>query len=450
MKPPYLSHSVVVAAVSLLLSASSARCEWVNGQAASAVFGQNDFSSTDLSQATASKLHNPSDFAVDPTTNKAFVSDTENYRVLRFSSIEDLKNGVLPEAVLGSADFTTRDARIVATTVGFAYGIAVDSNGTLWVADGANNRVLRFDNASSKMDGASADGVLGQNDFTSNASGLSASRFYAPYGVAVDDSGTLWVADRFNNRVLRFDNAAGKDDGDAADGVLGQDNFTSGGSGLTAATMSGPRSIFVDGSGTLWVADGGNGRVLRFANAAAKANGANADGVLGKTGFTSSIAAGDQSAIGLPFGIMLDSSGDLWVADYNHRRVLRYADAAAKANGANADTVIGNANFTIGSTGSGPASTVHQAVGVFSSGSELYVMDSGHRILTFIQGSGGTQTGDTSSPTAAPNTALRMSLTKKLKKTKAKFKKAKKKGNKGKAKKLKKKIKKLKKRLKRL
>ncbi len=91
---------------------------------------------------------------------------------------------------------------------GGVLGLCVDSSGRLWATDHTNHRVLRFDNASSKTSGADADGVLGQTNFNTNAAAVSATAMDSPLSVAVDPSGTLWVADTGNNRVLGFKNAA--------------------------------------------------------------------------------------------------------------------------------------------------------------------------------------------------------------------------------------------------
>jgi DNA-binding beta-propeller fold protein YncE len=125
----------------------------------------------------------------------------------------------------------------------------------LWVADNGNNRALRFDDAAGKANGAAADSVLGQPDFTSRAAAVTASGMNDPYGVAVDSADRLWVADYLNNRVLRFNGAS-------ADVVLGQPDVTSGLFAVTASGMLFPHGVVVDSAGYLWVADGG--RVLRF------------------------------------------------------------------------------------------------------------------------------------------------------------------------------------------
>ena len=89
----------------------------------------------------------------------------------------------------------------------------VDGSGNLWVADWLNHRVLRFDNVAAKSDGASADGVLGQDALTTSLrmwkDNTDADSFVFPSGVCVDDDGVLWIADTGNSRILRFDRRSG-------------------------------------------------------------------------------------------------------------------------------------------------------------------------------------------------------------------------------------------------
>ena len=300
---------------------------WSDGMAAVKVLGQADFTSGTSSTTTASTLNIPWGVAVDPTSGKVFVLDTGNNRVLRFASQASLSNGANAEGVLGQADFTTVSAGASSTKMsGNVTGVAVGSDGTLWVADIGNNRVLRFASAASKPNGAAADGVLGQPDFTTVSAGASSTKMKYPYGVAVGSDGTLWVADSGNNRVLRFASAAGKANGDPADGVLGQANFTSnvGLPSASSTTINGTRGVAVDSNGTLWVADSISHRVLRFANAAGKLNGTPADGVLGQPNFTSNVGlpSASSTTINGTRGVAVDSNGTLWVTDGNNNRVL--------------------------------------------------------------------------------------------------------------------------------
>ncbi len=256
------------------------------------------------------------------------------------------------------------------------------------MADVGNSRVLRFDHAATKPNGADADGVLGQPDFTSNSMATTQAGMFQPYQVFVDRDGRLWVADYENNRVLRFDDAATKSNGANADGVLGQPDFTTSTSATTQNGLSGPAGAYVDPEGQLWVAEYRNHRVLRFDNAAAKLDGANADGVLGQASFTSSTAACAQNRMNTPRGISSDPDGRLYVADGNNHRVLVFEHAAELPDGSNASSLLGQFNFnqcTI-NTGGVSAASLYTPTRVFfdTAANVLWVADwFNNRVLMF-------------------------------------------------------------------
>jgi DNA-binding beta-propeller fold protein YncE len=339
--------AVVLAAMSLSVYG---QVPLTDNMPAVGVLGQTNFTTAPSAVSpTASVLNTPKGIAIDPTTGKLFVADYENRRVLRWSSASKMINGSPAEAVLGQPDFVTATAGTSSTKMARPYGICVDAAGRLWVSDLSNNRVLRFDNASTIASGSAANRVLGQADFTTgtvNTGGISASTMSAPLGVFVDGGGRLWVAERDNKRVLRFDNAAAKANGDPADGVLGEPNFTTNTGGLSASLITRAYGVQMDAGGRLWVADRDNNRVLRFDSAATKANGASASGVIGQTDFVTAIAARTQSGIEGPRGVFVDGSGKLYVSDEGNNRITIYNNAATKANGAPADNVLGQANFT--------------------------------------------------------------------------------------------------------
>jgi sugar lactone lactonase YvrE len=311
-----------------------------NGQPAEAVFGQPDLNSAEPGVGPAT-LNSPGAAAID-AAGRLWVTDTENIRVLRWDNADNAANGAAAAQVLGQPDFTSRGAISSQTGLRRPGGLTIDSLGRLWVADYFGNRVLRYDDPSTKGNGGAADGVLGQPNFTSSSSGTSATAFEDPYDVEVDAQGRLWVTDFGNSRILRFDSPASQIQ-PAADGVLGQPDFT------TSATGSGPAqnnklvTIAVSSSGTLFAVDSQNRRILRWDNAAAKANGAAADGVLGRMGLEAD--AGSPSITGEVTdnirGLVVDASGRLWGVDRGHERVLRWDNAASKPNGAAADGVIG-------------------------------------------------------------------------------------------------------------
>lgn len=384
LRPPIRFARVTCLLLALIAVAVVApAAAFTDFQYASLVLGQANFMSS-AEDTTANGMLNPVGVAVDPTTGKLFVADNGNNRVLRFASAAALRNGVAAEGVLGQPDFTTSTADTTQTAMDSPFAVAVDSAGRLWVADNNNSRVLRFDAAAGKPNGAAANAVLGQPDFLTNTPGTTESVLDGPVGVAVDSAGRLWVADSNNNRVLRFDAAATLADGAAAAGVLGQVDFISNTAATTGIGMDTPFGVAVDGTGRLWVAEIGNSRVLRFDAAAALADGAAATGVLGQVDFTSNTGETTQTGMSNPYGVTVDGTGRLWVADYVNSRVLRFENAAAKANGAPADGVLGQPSFESADPDiSQRRLNSPSAVAVDGTG-RLWVADSGNnRVLRF-------------------------------------------------------------------
>lgn len=160
---------------------------------------------------TQTGLDHCSGAAVDADGN-LYVGDEFNNRVMLFPA--PLTNGKAASRVFGQPDFVSNLANnggLSATSInwsGASATVAIDPvTGNLYVSDALNNRVLEF---TDPQNDSTADRVFGQPDFatgTANTGGLSASSLKDPAGVALDDMGNLYVSDRLNHRVLRFDAA---------------------------------------------------------------------------------------------------------------------------------------------------------------------------------------------------------------------------------------------------
>src|SRR5438445_8488363 len=70
------------------------------------------------------------------------------------------------------------------------------------VAETNNNRVLKY--AAPITTGEAATVVVGQGSFTTKTAGTTATTLQFPTGISFDSVGNLWVADEFNNRVLKY------------------------------------------------------------------------------------------------------------------------------------------------------------------------------------------------------------------------------------------------------
>ncbi|MFA5835045.1 MAG: NHL repeat-containing protein [Bacteroidota bacterium] len=367
---------------------------WVNGQSAEAVFGRSTFTASGTDSVGQNTIPGPWGLALSGS-GALFVVDQRAHRVLRFNDAATKASGTNADGVLGQHNFTNRiwndsagGSTPSATGFETPVSIAVDQLGNLFVLDQGNTRVLRFNNAASKTNGAAADGVLGQPDFVTRRFNTTQSGFFSAQGIACDASGNLYVADGSNHRVLRFNNAASKANGAAADGVLGQSDYTTSSNGTSANKMSNPTSLAVDNAGNLYVGERGNSRILIFLNASSKANGASADIVLGKPDFTNGSTPGpaNRGNVYFPYGLAVDAKKNLYVADGAFNRVLIYYSAPSKKNGDSADVVIGKKDFISSSVTGAAADNVGQPYGIAvqSSTGKLFVTCySNSRVLRF-------------------------------------------------------------------
>jgi sugar lactone lactonase YvrE len=333
-----------------LLLSLPAIAEFSNGQAAELVLGQANFDDFN-SGTSATTMHRPAGVIVDPESGKVFVADSDNHRVLRFSTIS---TGAAAEVAFGQPDLVTANATTppTASSLNDPQSIFLDTEGNLWVVDLGNNRVVRFADAANVASGATANLVLGQPDFISNGLAVSQTGLNGPEDVAVDETGRVWIADRANNRVLWFDSASSLTNGASASGVLGQSDFTSNGSATATNGFASPSGVVVRDN-QLWVVDFLNRRVVRFDNASTLVNHDEADAVLGQPDLTTGVSLpASATTLAGPWRASFDQFGTLWVADYQGDRTLGFKNASSKANGAAADVVLGKMDFvtTGGST----------------------------------------------------------------------------------------------------
>lgn len=299
-----------------------------NNAPAEIAIGQFEFSDSDPNHGgsvSRDSLFHPESVFVD-SGGRLWVADSGNNRVLIYAAASAIAfNGPLASVVFGQPDFESRGGGFGAANMSNPTGVWLDDDNHLWVADSGNNRVLRFDDAPFNLsNGVAADAVLGQPGFITNGSGLSATALESPADVAVDSTGTLWVADRGNNRVVGYSGAGSLSNGAAADRFFGEPSLTSSTSLIGAQGLDSPISVDVDAFGALWVADQGNNRVVRYDDVATKNNGFFADAVIGQSGFLDSSAGLAANRFDDPRDASVDAAGNLWIADFNNARVLQF------------------------------------------------------------------------------------------------------------------------------
>ncbi len=278
--------------------------------------------------STGDRFDFPYGIALDAASN-VYVADDINHRVVKLSPSLDY--------LTEWGGFGSKPAQLA-----FPRGLAADPAGETFVADTANDRVQVFD-------------PEGHFLRTIGASAREPGPLTGPRGLAIDPTGRLFVSDTVDSRVEEF--APGSD---AYLGTLpSPGGYTTG--------FNRPAGIAVDPRGSVYVTDPADGRISRFWG----------DGTyLSEIGGPADVGGAGLSEAGS--AAVASGSGDLYVADTNHNRILVYSPAGTLL--ARFGAGAGN-----GSSGSGPGELDHpEAVAVDGSG-DAYVADTGNdRIVELL------------------------------------------------------------------
>lgn len=232
--------------------------------------------------------------ALDSSGN-LYVADTNNHTLRKVTPAGVVTTLAGLAGTSGSADGTGSAARFSSPM-----GVAVDTNGFVYVADSGNHTVRKVSPAGEVTTLAGLAGVSGHTNATGNSA-----RFTNPNGVAVDASDHVYVT---SGNAIRKITPAGEVTTFAGDPTqLGATNGTG-----TAALFRSPAGLAADSAGTLFVADAGNDMIRKITAAAVvstHAGGANRDYSL--DGFATG------ASFDLPWDVAIDATGNLYVADRN-------------------------------------------------------------------------------------------------------------------------------------
>ncbi len=330
------------------------------------VLGQVRKDTRRTNSADPSTLSGPFGVAVDPVRKHLYVSDPQNGRVLGWKDVTHFKNGAPADLILGQQDgYATERFRNDSKSFGIPSALAVDSQGTLWVADYDNGRVQGFkwpfDPSQTATDNVTTDFMVGQPDYGLGypdkgcnggfnyggpAGPASAQSLCNPSGLAIDGADNLYVADTQNSRVLIF-KAPIAAKGTAAAVVIGQATMNAAATALCnrGATVDGttlcrPQGIFVQqdkGASRLFVVDSDNNRVTYYDD---PLNQQTATGVFGQQALTLNGGGVGPDRLYQPIAATMDGQGNLWIADTHSSRIVGYAPPLA-AMGAGAAYIIG-------------------------------------------------------------------------------------------------------------
>jgi hypothetical protein len=197
-------------------------------------------------------------------------------------------------------------------------GVAIDASGTLYVADEDNDLIRKITSAGVVSTLAGSAGAAGDVDAGTGTS----ARFNLPYGVATDGSGNLFVADYNNHKIRKIVISSTAVSTYAGSGTAGSANGTG-----TAATFRYPTGVATDASGNVYVADQQN-NMIRLINTSQVVT-----TYAGSTTAGSSPGTGTAASFNYPTSVALDAAGNVYVADKNNNQVRVIATNRAARTG---------------------------------------------------------------------------------------------------------------------
>jgi sugar lactone lactonase YvrE len=250
---------------------------------------------------TAARFNEPSGVAVD-SAGSLYIADAGNCTIRKVTAtgVVTTLAGVAGSA--GSEDRTGRAARF-----NDPCGVAVDSRGILIVADSGNDVVRKVTSAGKVTTVAGLAGSAGNADGTG-----SGARFYGPSGVAIDKAGNAYVADRHNFTIRKVTPAG------VVTTVAGLAvNAGSADGAGSEARFNDPMGVAVDAAGSIYVTDTGSSTIRRVAAGIVTT-------LAGMTrGVGSADGTGSAARFNSPAGIAVDSKGNLYVADVGSHTIRK-------------------------------------------------------------------------------------------------------------------------------
>jgi DNA-binding beta-propeller fold protein YncE len=217
--------------------------------------------------------------------------------------------------------------------------VAVNAQGDVFIADTYNNRVVKV-TPQGQVVAVAGDGDAGY----SGDGGLGAfAELNEPTGLALDSQGNLYIADSANNVIRRVDaktgiitTVAGDYAADKASDGLG--GFSGDGGPATKARLNDPQGVAVDGAGDLFIADTFNNAIREVTPAgiiSTVVNSASAGGGIPSAGGESSGAAPTASRLNTPYDVAIDQSTEtLYIADTNNSEIAEVTSLAQSGDAA--------------------------------------------------------------------------------------------------------------------
>jgi RHS repeat-associated protein len=261
--------------------------------------------SGDGGPATLAQLYRPYGIAVDTDSN-LYIADTHNHRVRKVDA-DGIITTVAGTGSCGADDYNGHGGPATLADLGFPYDVAVDTQGNLYIDDRNSHSIRKVD----------------QNGIISTVVDRESAQCYLPKSVAVDGEGNIYIADTNHHYIKKVDQS-GTTTTIAGNGIKG---YGGDGGPATLASLNFPRYIALDTDGKLYICDYSNHRIRQVDTEGFITTLAG----IGSSGYTGDGGPATSAELSYPSTVDVDTDGNLYIADSsNHciRKVVVPSDFA--------------------------------------------------------------------------------------------------------------------------
>ena len=264
--------------------------------------------SGDDGPATSAAMISPNVVAVDSSGN-IFISDTGNYVIRMVTK----STGVITTvAGTGESGYSGDGGLATSAKLSTVEGIAVDASGNIYISDTDNDRVRMVTMSTGIITTVAGGGYYG---FDVNGQLATSATVGNPRGLAIDASGNLYIATRYQEAIRMVTKSTGTISTVAGSGTSG---FSGDGGLATSAKLKYVDGVAVDASGNIYIADGGNSRIRKVTKSTGIVTTLAGDGA---SGYKGDGGPGSLARLNSPDGVAVDVLGNVYIADTRNYRV---------------------------------------------------------------------------------------------------------------------------------
>ena len=262
--------------------------------------------------ATSAQLDRPSGLALDSSGN-IYIVDTWNYRIRKIDAITGYISTIAGTGIRG---YSGDNGAATSAQLNSPYGVDLDSYGNVYIADTNNYRIRKIDASTGNISTIAGTGNYG---YSGDGGAATSAQLTNTFGVTLDSYGNVYIADKAAHCIRKIDAITGIISTIAGTGGIGSFGYSGDGGAATSAQLRNPFGVALDSSGNVYIADSGNQRIRKVDVST---------GIIstiagtGSSGYSGDGGAATSAKLNQTQALTLDSSRNVYIAD-NKNHIIR-------------------------------------------------------------------------------------------------------------------------------